>query len=149
MEIKLSREIAAVRNRYGLSLAQFGSLVGAPATSVKRWEAGVDPREQFFFQLYLVVGLVKDPDEVYYDLGRQGIPLNKEQWDVFATLVKAADRSIDVASEIGLDSPEVGQTLVTGVRGLLTLIAGSFAAKNRLGEKVGAALSTRVATLLT
>ena len=148
MELELSKEIATIRNRYNLSLAQFGSLVGAPATSVKRWEAGVDPRKQFFFQLYLVVGLVKDPDEVFYDLGRQGIPLNQDQWKVFATLIKAADRSIDVASEIGLDSPDVGQTLVTGVRGLLTLIAGSFAAKNRLGEKISASFATRIATLL-
>jgi transcriptional regulator with XRE-family HTH domain len=148
MEIALSDEIAAIRARYGLSLAQFGSLVGAPATSVKRWEAGVDPREQFFFQLYLVVGLIKNPDEVFYDLGRQGILLEKAQWDVFAALVKGADRSIDVSAEIGLDSPEVGQALVTGIRGLLTLIAGSFAAKNALGEKVSASLATRIATLL-
>jgi transcriptional regulator with XRE-family HTH domain len=148
MELKLSEEIAAIRTRYGLSLAQFGSLAGAPATSVKRWESGVDPREQFFFQLYLVVGLIKNPDEVFYDLERQGIHINKDQWDAFATLVKASDRGIDVASEIGLDSPELGQTLVTGVRGLLTLIAGAFAAKNRLGEKVSTALATRIATLL-
>ena len=97
MELILSKEISGIRARYGLSLAQFGSLVGAPATSVKRWEAGVDPREQFFFQLYLVVGLIKGPDEVFYDLGRQGILLDKAQWDVFATLIKGADRSIDVA----------------------------------------------------
>ncbi|WP_419657294.1 uncharacterized protein Dvar_64290 [Desulfosarcina variabilis str. Montpellier] len=148
MKLELSKEIAAIRTRYGLSLAQFGSMVGAPATSVKRWEAGVDPREQFFFQLYLVVGLIKDPDEIFYDLGRQGIQLTKAQWDVFASLIKTADRSIDVASEIGLDSPEVGQALVTGVRGLLTLIAGSFAAKNELGGKVCASLATRIATLL-
>ena len=148
MKIVLSKEIAAIRKRYGLSLAQFGSLVGAPATSVKRWEAGVDPREQFFFQLYLVVGLIRDPEEIFYDLGRQGIVLDKSRWDVFAGLVQSADRSIDVASEIGLDSPEVGQALVTGVRGLLTLIAGSFAAKNKLGERVSAALATRIATLL-
>jgi hypothetical protein len=148
MEVELSKEIAAIRARYGLSLAQFGSLVGAPATSVKRWEEGVAPRESFFFQLYLVVGLIKDPDEVFFDLGRQGIGLNESHWDVFATLVKSADRSIAVASEIGLDGPEVGQTLVTGVRGLLTLIAGAFAAKNELGEKVCASLATRIATLL-
>ncbi|BBO84060.1 hypothetical protein DSCO28_46260 [Desulfosarcina ovata subsp. sediminis] len=148
MELVLSKEIADIRARYGLSLAQFGTLVGAPATSVKRWEAGVDPREQFFFQLYLVVGLIKDPDEVFYDLGRQGISLNKAQWDVFANLVKGADHSIDLAAEIGLDSPEVGQALVTGVRGLLTLIAGSFAAKNALGDKFSASLATRIATLL-
>lgn len=148
MEVELRREIAVIRARYGLSLAQFGSLVGAPATSVKRWEEGVAPREPFFFQLYLVVGLIKDPDEVFYDLGRQGIGLNEAHWNVFATLVKAADRSIDVAGEIGLEAPEVGQSLVTGVRGLLTLIAGSFAAKNALGEKICGALATRIATLL-
>ena len=148
MEIELSREIAAIRSRYGLSLAQFGSLVGAPATSVKRWEEGVAPREPHFFQLYLVVGLIKDPDEVFYDLGRQGIVLNEAHWEVFATLVKSADRSIAVAPEIGLEAPDVGQTLVTGVRGLLTLIAGAFAAKNALGEKVCASLATRIATLL-
>jgi transcriptional regulator with XRE-family HTH domain len=148
MQIELDKEIAAIRTRYGLSLAQFGSLVGAPATSVKRWEAGVDPREQFFFQLSPVLGLIKNPDEIFYDLGRQGVQLNPSQWDVFAGLVKGADRSIDVAGEIGLDSPEVGQTLVTGVRGLLTLIAGSFAAKNSLGEKISASLATRIATFL-
>ncbi len=148
MKIELSKEIAAMRTRYGLSLAQFGSLVGAPATSVKRWEAGVGPREPFFFQLYLVLGLIKNPDEIFYDLGRQGVSLKKSQWDVFAGLVKGADRSIEVADEIGLDSPEVGQTLITGIRGLLTLIAGSFAAKNALGEKVSASLATRIATFL-
>jgi hypothetical protein len=148
MQIELNKEIVAVRNRFGLSLAQFGSLVGAPATSVKRWEAGVDPREQSFFQLYLVLGLIKNPDEIFYDLGRQGVQLKKSRWDVFAGLIKGADRSIDVAGEIGLDSPEVAQTLVTGVRGLLTLIAGSFAAKNSLGEKIGASLATRIATFL-
>jgi transcriptional regulator with XRE-family HTH domain len=148
MQIELNKEIAAIRARYGLSLAQFGSLVGAPATSVKRWEAGVDPREQFFFQLYLVLGLIKNPDEIFYDLGRQGVQLNKSQWDVFAGLVKGADRSIDLAGDIGLDSPSVGQTLVTGVRGLLALIAGSFAAKNSLGEKISASLATRIATFL-
>jgi transcriptional regulator with XRE-family HTH domain len=148
MKRELGPQIAAIRARYGLSLAQFGSLVGAPATSVKRWEAGVEPREQFFFQLYLVVGLIHDPDEVFYDLGRQGILPDKDHWKVFAALVKGADRSIDAAREIGLDSPEVGQTLVTGVRGLLTLIAGSFAAKNALGEKFCASLANRIATLL-
>lgn len=148
MDNKLSDMIPAIRKRYGLSLAQFGSLVGAPAPSVKRWEEGVDPRESFFFQLYLVVGLISDPDEVFFDLGRQGVRLNKNHWDVFAALVKGADRSIDVAKEIGLDTPEVSQTLVTGVRGLLTLIAGSFAVKKALGGRVCETLATRIATLL-
>lgn len=144
----LDVEITKIRSRYGLSLAQFGSLVGAPAISVKRWEEGVDPREQFFFQLYLVAGLIRNPDEVFFDLGRQGIQLEKAHWNVFSDLIKAADRSLDVADEIGLESPEVGQTLVTGVRGLLALIAGAFAAKTPLGEKVSAAMATRIAMLL-
>jgi hypothetical protein len=148
MQIKLCDEILHIRNRYGLSLAQFGSLVGAPATSVKRWEEGVEPREQFFFQLYLVVGLVKNPDEVFFDLGRHGVRINPSHWDVFAGLIRGADRSIDVADEIGLDTPAVADTLTTGVRGLLTLIAQSFAAKNAMGEKIAATLATRIATLL-
>ena len=148
MNITLNPEIAAIRLRYGLSLAQFGSLVGAPAASVKRWEEGVAPREQFFFQLYLVIGLIKNPDDVFFDLGRQGIQLDKTRWEVFAGLVKGADRSIELAGEIGLESPEVAQTLVTGVRGLLTLIAGAFAAKNPLGNKMSANLATRIATFL-
>jgi transcriptional regulator with XRE-family HTH domain len=148
MKTELFTQIASIRAHYGLSLAQFGSLVGAPATSVKRWEQGVDPREQFFFQLYLVIGLIEDPDEIYFDLGRQGIHLNQSHWQVFADLVKGAGRSIDVAAEIGLESPDVGQALVTGVRGLLTLIAGAFAAKTALGEKVSASLATRIATYL-
>ena len=148
MEEQLHQLIPAIRARYGLSLAQFGSLVGAPAISVKRWEAGVDPREQFFFQLYLVVGLIREPDEIFFDLGRQGIRLNRGHWEVFASLVKGAAQSIDVAGEIGLEAPEVGQTLVTGVRGMLTLIAGAFAAKNALGEKISASLATRIANFL-
>jgi transcriptional regulator with XRE-family HTH domain len=148
MQTSLGKQIAAIRTRYNLSLAQFGSLVGAPATSVKRWEEGVEPRERFFFQLYLVLGLINDPDEVFFDLGRQGILLNQDHWKAFADLVKGADRSIEVSGEIGLDSPEVGPALITGVRGLLTLIAGTFAAKNALGEKFCASLATRIATLL-
>lgn len=148
MNDKLCDMIPAIRKRYGLSLSQFGSLVGAPATSVKRWEEGVDPREPVFFQLYLIAGLITNPDEVFFDLGRQGIRLDKNHWDVFAALVKGADRSIDVAGEIGLDRPDVAQTLVTGVRGLLTLIAGHFATKNPLGGRVCEALATRIATLL-
>ena len=148
MTNQLCDEIAGIRNRYGLSLAQFGSLVGAPATSVKRWEEGVEPREQFFFQLYLVVGLVKNPDEVFFDLGRHGIKIHQSHWDVFAGLVRGADRSIDVANEIGLDTPAVADTLTTGVRGLLTIIAQSFAAKNAMGEKIAASLATRIAALL-
>ena len=74
--------------------------------------------------------------------------LNKGQWDVFAALVRNAERSLEVAREIGLESPDVDQTLVTGIRGLLTLIAGAFAAKTALGEKVSATLATRIATLL-
>jgi hypothetical protein len=148
MDNKLCDMLPAVRERFGLSLAQMGSLVGAPATSVKRWEQGVDPREPVFFQLYLVLGLIRNPDDVFFDLGRQGVQLDKNHWDVFADLVKGADRSIDVAREIGLDAPEVAQTLITGIRGLLTLIAGSFAAKNALGDKMCATLATRIATFL-
>jgi transcriptional regulator with XRE-family HTH domain len=148
MKASPNQEIAAIRSRYGLSLAQFGSLVGAPAPSVKRWEEGVAPRDSFLFQLYLVIGLIRHPDDVFFDLGRQGIRLDKSRWDVFAALVKGADRSIDLANEIGLERPDVAQTLVTGVRGLLTLIAGAFAAKNALGEKLCASLATRIATSL-
>lgn len=148
MKMELSEQISAIRTRFGLSLAQFGTLVGVPATTVKRWEEGIAPRERFFFQLYLIVGLINNPDEVFYDLGRQGITINADHWEVFTNLVKGADRSIDLAGEIGLDSPEVAQTLVTGIRGLLTLIAGPFAAKSALGEKVSASLATRIATLL-
>ncbi len=148
METKLDAQISDIRMRYGLSLAQFGSLVGAPATSIKRWEEGVAPREQFFFQLHLVIGLIQSPDEIFFDLARQGVDLNKAHWDIFASLIKGAGQSIEVAGEIGLDSPEVGQTLVTGVRGLLTLIAGSFAARNALGEKLCSSLATRIAAFL-
>jgi len=148
MQTTPNQEIAAIRRRYGLSLAQFGSLVGAPATSVKRWEEGVAPRESVLFQLYLVIGLIRHPDDVYFDLGRQGIGLDKTRWDVFAALVKGADRGIELAGEIGLEAPDLAQTLVTGVRGLLALIAGAFAAKNALGDKVCASLATRIATFL-
>jgi len=142
------QQISALRRRYGLSLAQMGSLVGAPAISVKRWEQGASPREPFAFQLHLVRGLIESPNDVFYDLARQGIQLNKDHWDGFAHLVEAVDGCIHVAKEAGFESPNVSEALVSGVKGLLRLIARSFAAGDELGEKASMILSTRIASIL-
>ena len=142
------QEIKKIRGRFKLSLAQFGSLVGAPAISVKRWEQGVKPRERFIFQIVLVLGLINDPDEVYYDLGRQGIVLEKKHWEGFASLVKAAKKSLVAAKEADLPGPNVDGALVAGIFGLLSLIATAFAAKNMLGAKACSAFATRIAQFL-
>lgn len=148
MQDQLSQEIIETRKRFNLSLAQFGSFVGAPAVSVKRWEQGVKPQERFIFQIILVLGLINDPNEIFFDLGRQGIMLNKNHWEGFAGLVKAAKRSLLTAEETDLPLPDVGGTLVAGISGLLSLIASAFAAKNKLGTKARTSFATRVAQFL-
>ena len=144
----LSKKIRQIRKRYQLSMAQFGSMVGAPATSVKRWEEDVKPQERFFFQIILVLGLIENPDEIFFDLGRQGIKLNKKHWDGFANLVKNVNNSLDIAKEAGLPEPEIDTALVSGIMGLLALIAGAFAVKNLLGNRLYPVLATRIANLL-
>ncbi|MBL0717500.1 MAG: hypothetical protein JJV89_05575 [Desulfosarcina sp.] len=148
MITNLHKEIRRVRKKYRLSMAQFGSMTGAPATSVKRWEENVKPQERFFFQIILVLGLVKNSDEIFFDLGRQGIQLNKKHWDGFANLVKGATNSLDVAKEAGLPEPEINTALVSGIKGMLALIAGAFAAKNSLGNRLYPALAEKIANLL-
>ena len=145
---QFDQEIKKVRNRFKLSLAQFGSLVGAPAITVKRWEQGVKPQERFVFQTVLVLGLINDPDEIFFDLGRQGIVLDKKHWEGFAGLVKAAQKSLVTAKETNLPEPDVDGTLVAGVSGLLSLIATAFAAKNTLGAKASTSFATRIAQFL-
>ena len=144
----LPKEIRRVRDKYRLSLAQFGIMVGAPATSVKRWEEDIRPQERFFFQIILVLGLIKNPDEIFFDLGRQGIQLNKKHWDGFANLVKDAGNSLDVAKEAGLPEPEIDTALVSGIKGLLALITGAFVAKNPLGARIYPVLAAKIANLL-
>ena len=144
----LSKKIKQIRERYQLSMAQFGSMVGAPATSVKRWEEDVKPQERFFFQIILVLGLIENPDEIFFDLGRQGIKLNKKHWDGFANLVKNVNNSLDIAKEAGLPEPEIDTALVSGIMGLLALIAGAFAVKNLLGNRLYPVLATKIANLL-
>jgi len=144
----LHRKIRLIREKYHLSMAQFGSMTGAPATSVKRWEEDVRPQERFFFQIILVLGLIENPDEIFFDLGRQGIKLNKKHWDGFANLVKDASNSLDVAKEAGLPEPKINTALVSGIKGLLALIAGAFAAKNQLGNRLYPALASKIANLL-
>ncbi|MCD6185693.1 MAG: hypothetical protein J7K84_07885 [Deltaproteobacteria bacterium] len=144
----LPKEIRLVREKYRLSMAQFGTMVGAPATSVKRWEEDVKPQERFFFQIILVLGLIENPDEIFFDLGRQGIKLNKKHWDGFANLVKGASNSLAVAKEAGLPEPEINSALVSGINGLLALITGAFAAKNSLGTRIYPALASKIANLL-
>ena len=144
----LSEEIRRVRDKYQLSMAQFGIMVGAPATSVKRWEEDVRPQERFFFQIILVLGLIENPDEIFFDLGRQGIQLNKKHWDGFANLVKGAKNSLDVAKEAGFPEPEIDSALVSGIQGLLALITGAFVAKNPLGARIYPVLAAKIANLL-
>ncbi|MEA2059673.1 MAG: helix-turn-helix domain-containing protein [Thermodesulfobacteriota bacterium] len=148
MQNPSDQKIAAVRKRFNLSLAQFGSLVGVSAVTVKRWENGVKPQKHFLFQTVLVLGLINDPDEVFFDLGRQGILIDEKHWEGFASLIKAAQKSIDTAEETNLPAPDVGNALVAGVSGLLSLIASAFAAKNKLGEKASASFATRIAQFL-
>lgn len=141
-------EIKKVRERFGLSLAQFGSLVGAPAITVKRWEEGRSPQRRFLFQTVLVLGLIEDHQAVYFDLGRQGIILNKKHWDGFAGLVTSARDSIETAKELGFATPKVDGTLVSGIMGLLSLIATAFAAKNEIGARASSSFATRIAEFL-
>ncbi|MCD4718534.1 MAG: helix-turn-helix transcriptional regulator [Desulfobacula sp.] len=145
---QFGREIKKERERFKLSLAQFGSLVGAPAVSVKRWEQGVKPQERFVFQIVLVLGLINDPDEIFFDLGRQGIVLDEKHWEGFASLVKAAKKSLAAAKETGLPEPDVAGALVAGIFGLLSLIATAFATKNMLGAKACSSFATRIAQFL-
>ncbi len=144
----LSKKIRQIRERYQLSMAQFGSMVGAPATSVKRWEEDVKPQERFFFQIILVLGLIENSDEIFFDLGRQGIKLNKKHWDGFANLVKDVSNSLDIAKEAELPEPEIDTALISGIKGLLALIAGAFAVKNLLGNRLYPVLATKIANLL-
>jgi len=145
---KLSKEIKETRKKYRLSLAQFGAMVGAPATSIKRWEEEVTPQERFVFQIVLVLGLIKNPDEIFFDLGRQGVKFNKKHWDGFANLIKSANVGLNAAKEAHLPEPEIAGALVSGIKGLLALITGSFVAKNPLGARVYPELATRIANLL-
>ena len=144
----LNIEIKKIRKRFGLSLAQFGSMLDAPAITVKRWEQGRKPQDRFLFQTILILGLINDCEGVYYDLGRQGVVLDKKHWDGFAALVIGAKNSIETASEVGLPEPRVDGALVSGVMGLLGLIATAFAAKNELGAKAGSSFATRIAAFL-
>ena len=145
---QFDQKIKKVRERFKLSLAQFGSLVGAPAITVKRWEEGVKPQERFVFQTILVLGLINDPDEVFFDLGRQGILLDEKHWEGFASLVKAAQKSLVAAQETNLPEPDVDGALVAGIYGLLSLIATAFAAKDMLGAKASSSFATRIAQFL-
>ena len=144
----LDKEIKQIRKRFGLSLAQFGSLVGAPAITVKRWEEGRSPQKRFVFQTILVLGLIDDAQAVYFDLGRQGIKLSKEHWDSFSGLVTSAQKSIDTAKELGFAPPKVDDTLVSGVMGLLSLISTAFAAENNIGARMSSSIATRIAEFL-
>lgn len=148
MRAQLDTEIKKIRKRFNLSLAQFGSLVGAPAVSVKRWEQGVKPQERFVFQTILVLGLINDPDEIFYDLGRQGIVLNEKYWESFASLVKGSEQSIVTAKEVDLPKPDVDGALVAGISGLLGLIASAFATDKMPGAKARFSFATRIAEFL-
>lgn len=141
-------EIKKLREQFGLSLAQFGSMVGAPAITVKRWEEGRKPQKRFLFQTVLVLGLINDCRGVYYDLGRQGVILESKHWEGFENLIKGAKKSIETAREVGLPEPKVDGALVSGVMGLLGLIATSFAAKNELGVKASTRFATGIAEFL-
>ncbi len=144
----LKNEMTQLKTDYNLSLAQFGAMVGASAVSVKRWMEGVKPQEPYAFQIVLVLGLINDPEEVYYDLGRQGIEIQKTDWDGFAGLIDSAKRSIAVAAELGLPAPEINMAMVSGVKGLLSLIALKLAAGNPIGARFTSSLTTRVADFL-
>jgi len=141
-------EIKEIREKYDLSLGQFGSLVGAPAISVKRWEEGIKPQERFFYQTILVIGLMGDSTEIFYDLGRQGIVLNKDHWDGFAGLITGAEKSISTAMELGFEKPKVDAAVVSGIKGLLRLIAAAFTSDNPLGTKASSSFETRIAGFL-
>ena len=112
---QFDQEIKKVRERFKLSLAQFGSLVGAPAITVKRWEQGVKPQERFVFQTVLVLGLINDPDEVFFDLGRQGIVLDKKTLGgICRSYQSGTQKSLVTAEETNLPEPDVDGALVAG-----------------------------------
>ena len=149
---KLSNEIKEVMDKYGLSLAQFGSMVGAPATSVKRWREGVQPQKRYLYQITLVLGLIRDPYDVFFDLKRAGqVPNNntiEKYWDVFASLIKGIQESYTAAIEYGLPKPEVGSALVSGVQGLLSLIASEYTSRDQFKIKAFQILASKIGSLL-
>ena len=144
----IHEQIKEIRQRYDISLGQFGSLVGAPAISVKRWEEGIKPQERFFYQTILVIGLIKDSTEVFFDLGRQGIILDKNDWDGFAGLIKGSKDAVLISDKLGFPKPKVNNALVSGIKGLLRLIARSFTSDNSFGLKASSSFETQIAGFL-
>jgi hypothetical protein len=144
----LADEINRVLWTYGLSLAQFGAMVGAPAPSVKRWREGVQPQERYLFQIILVLGLIKNAESVFFDLGRQGLKPQPTHWESFAMLIEGAKKSMAAAEEAGLPTPDVSAAIVSGVKGLLALIAGAFTSKHPLGGRIKSELATRIGNFL-
>ncbi|PIE74564.1 MAG: hypothetical protein CSA18_04245 [Deltaproteobacteria bacterium] len=148
MDKPINTMIIEIRDKYGLSLAQFGSLVGAPAISVKRWEEGMKPQDRFFYQTMLVIGLITDNTEIFYDLGRHGIILDKNHWDCFANLITISEKAIETSQKLGFAKPKVNDAVVSGIKGLLALIARTFTSKNYPGLKASSSFETKIAEFL-
>jgi transcriptional regulator with XRE-family HTH domain len=131
----VSEKIQAARQKYQLSLSQFGKLVGVPGSTVMRWEEGVEPRDANRLQIVLVINLLLDPEMVYSELGRQGIRIDKKHWDSFAALIKGIEDSNTVSAEAKIALPEnKGFTIVRAVSGLMLLIAQHYLPRIPLGK---------------
>ena len=140
--------IKSLREKYNLSLAQFGTMVGAPATSVKRWEEGLKPNERFVAQIILVAGLINVPDSIYYDLGRQGLNINKKHWDSFSSLIKSTKESLEIATELGVKSFEISSAVVSGVKGLLALITKALVPQKNITTNVSSLILKNIGGIL-
>jgi DNA-binding XRE family transcriptional regulator len=131
----VSEKIKAARQKNQLSLSQFGKLVGVPGSTIKRWEEGVEPRDAHRSQIVLVISLLLDPEMVYSELGRQGIRIDKKQWDSFAALIKGMEDSNTVSAEAKITLPgDNGFTIVRAVSGLMLLIAKHYLPRIPLGK---------------
>ena len=126
-------------------------MTDSPATSVKRWEEGVSPQKVHLNKIVLVLGLGRDPDSIYYQLGRDGISIEKKHWDAFSGLIKSANNSIMTTKVKNLPNDTIdGITgaIVAGTNGLLALIAKAlFEQKSNI--KTYKKLKTIIASILS
>ena len=132
---EFSQNIKSVRKKYHLSLSEFGKLVGVPASTIKRWEEGMEPRKSHEQQISFIVSLISNPDMVYAELARHGYKIDKGSWDSFTSLMKAIeDTAAAAADEKIVISGKVGSTVVIAVSGLLALIAKAYLPRMALGK---------------
>lgn len=129
----LSTALNAFRQAYSLSLGQVGQVVGVPASTVKRWEEGVRPRDEHFILAALTIGLADSPRAVLRDLQLQGVEPDVEQWSAFAAIVDGVRAVLGRPDAPGVDRAKMAAAMSGGLKGLMTLITLALMDRIRQG----------------